>query len=98
MATTEKLCADMLVSMIEEDLIDNGYNINFLRAQLGHKKIESVMHYYTQVSEKVLEQGRVVINKLNIADSSAYEPKGLQDYDVKDAEELVEIEQIGKQK
>ena len=41
-------------------------NINFLRKQLGHKKIESVIHYYTQVSPELEEESRQIIQGIGV--------------------------------
>ena len=41
-------------------------NINFLRKQLGHKKIESTIHYYTQVSPEVEEESRAIIQGISV--------------------------------
>ena len=41
-------------------------NINFLKKQLGHKKIESTIHYYTQVSPEVEEESRAIIQGIGV--------------------------------
>lgn len=41
-------------------------NINFLRQQLGHKKIESVIHYYTQVSPELENESRRIIQGIGV--------------------------------
>ena len=37
-----------------------------MKKQLGHKKIESTIHYYTQVSPEVEEQSRQIIQGISV--------------------------------